>query len=167
MEPVNIIKTWAKSLLSRIGWVKRKGTKAARKVPANPEEIKEDFLKRVATKVTEHSIPPSMVVNFDETGVNVVPTLNWTLHAQGSKHVPRTGIDDKRQIIMVLVNTPCGKLLPPQLIYQVKTDKVHVVFNFQRLSISPMLPTIGAQNRPTWTLLIISWFHTLRNNAEF
>ena len=42
---VNITKTWAKSLLNRIGWVKRKGTKAARKVPANLEEIKEDFLK--------------------------------------------------------------------------------------------------------------------------
>ena len=127
---VNITKTWAKSLLNRIGWVKRKGTKAARKVPANIEEIKEDFLKRVATKVTEHSIPPSMVVNFDETGVNVVPTSNWTLHAQGSKQVPITGIDDKRQITMVLANTPCGKLLPPQLIYQGKTDKVHAVFNF-------------------------------------
>ena len=57
----------------------------ARKVHANLEEIKKNFLKRVATKVTEHSIPPSMLVNFDETGVNVVSISNWKLHAQGSK----------------------------------------------------------------------------------
>ena len=70
-----------------------------------------------------------MVVNFDETGVNVVPTSNWTLHDQGSKQVPITGIDDKRQLTMVLANTPTGTLLPPQVIYQGKTDKVHPVFN--------------------------------------
>ena len=71
-----------------------------------------------------------MVVNFDETGVNVVPTSNWTLHFQGSKQVLITGIDDKRQLTMVLAITPTGKLLPPQIIYQGKTDKVHPVFNF-------------------------------------
>ena len=41
----------------------------------------------------------------------VVPTSNWTLHAQGSKQVPISGFDDKRQISMVLANTPRGKLL--------------------------------------------------------
>ena len=127
---VNITKSWAKSLLNRIGWVKRNGTKAASKVPANLKEIKEDFLKRVATTVTEYSIPPSMVVNFDETGVTIVPTSNQTLHAQGSKQVPITGVDNKRQVTMVLANTPCGKLVPHQLIYQGKPDKVHTVFSF-------------------------------------
>ena len=72
-----------------------------------------------------------MVINVDDTGVNIVPTSNWTLHSQGSKQVPITGIDDKRQLTMDLANTYTGKLHPPQIIYQGKTDKVHPVFNFR------------------------------------
>ena len=97
-----------------IEWVgsKQKGTKAARKVPDNFDEVRRDFLKRVQKKVTENSLPPSMIVNFDETGMNVVPTSHWTLHSEGSKQVPITGIDDKRQLTMVLANIPTGTLHP-------------------------------------------------------
>ena len=44
---LNISKSWAKLLLDRMGWVKRKGTEAERKVPDKRVKITEDFLKRV------------------------------------------------------------------------------------------------------------------------
>jgi len=128
--PISLNKTWAKSILKRMGWVKRKGTKAARKLPENFENVRSDFLDTIAKTVKDCSIPKSMMVNFDETGVNVVPASNWTLHEQGAKQVPITGIDDKRQITAVLANTPTGVLLPPQLIYGGKTDKCHPNFQF-------------------------------------
>ena len=55
---LNISKSWAKSLLNRMGWVKCKGTKAARKVPDNIEQVTEDFLRRVEEKVKKYAIPP-------------------------------------------------------------------------------------------------------------
>ena len=128
--PISLSKTWAKSILKRMGWVKRKGTKAARKLPDDYEHVRSNFLDTVEKTVKEKSIPKSMIVNFDETGVNIVPASNWTLHEQGAKQVPITGIDDKRQITAVLGNTPTGNMLPPQLIYGGKTDKCHPSFQF-------------------------------------
>ena len=54
---ISITKAWAKLLLNIMGWVKRKGTKAAREVPVNFDKIKEDFLKKVEEKVAENSTP--------------------------------------------------------------------------------------------------------------
>jgi hypothetical protein len=64
------------------------------------------------------------------TGVNIVPSSQWTLHIQGAKQVPITGIDDKRQVTVVMGNTATGTLLPPQVIYQGKTTKCHPTFKF-------------------------------------
>ena len=49
--------TWAKSFLKRNNYVKRKGTKAARKKPADFDELKRKFLQRINEKVAAGSIP--------------------------------------------------------------------------------------------------------------
>ena len=112
--------------------MKRKGTKNGRSVPSPKKfvPLKENFLQAIQTVVTKEKIPLSMVVNFDQTGVNIVPTSNWTLHQSGASQVPIAGIDDKRQITMVLANTPTGHLLPPQVIYAGTTERCHPTFNF-------------------------------------
>ena len=78
---------------------------------------------------TKH-IPPELVINFDQTGVKIVPVSNWTLAAQGTKQIDVIGIDDKREITMLLGMTLSGEMLPPQVIYQGLTDKCHPVFKF-------------------------------------
>ena len=43
----------------------------------------------------------------------------------GSKQVSITGLEDKRQITALLSCTMSGTLLPPQILYQGKTDQCH------------------------------------------
>jgi len=45
--PIDLSKSWAQSFLRRLGYVKRKGTKAARKVPDDFEFIKMEFLSEI------------------------------------------------------------------------------------------------------------------------
>ena len=129
---INLTKPWAESLLRRMGWTKRKGTKDGRNLPS-PEvfgPLKDKFLADISKAITDNSIPLPMVVNFDQTGVNIVPASNWTMHPTGDTQVPISGIDDKRQITMVLANTPTGHVLPPQVIYTGTTDRCHPTFRF-------------------------------------
>jgi len=123
-------RSWSASLLRRMGYVRRKGTQAARKVPSDFPQLKEDFLQRISTAVSDHAIPRELVLNFDQTGVNIVPVSNWTMETQGAKQVPIFGKDDKRQITVLLGTSLTGDLLPPQVIYQGKTDACHPRFSF-------------------------------------
>ncbi|CAH1268946.1 Hypp4042 [Branchiostoma lanceolatum] len=45
--------------------------------------------------VRPHDIPDEMILNWDQTGVNIVPVGSWTLKEEGSKQVPITGLEDK------------------------------------------------------------------------
>ncbi len=128
--PISLTTTWAESLLERMGFVKRKGTKAARKLPENFDEQKDKFISDVGGIVADHDIPPELVLNFDQTGVKIVPVSNWTLAAQGSKQVAIVGLEDKREITALLGSTASGDLLPPQVIYQGTTDKCHAHYTF-------------------------------------
>eukprot|EP00117_Sycon_ciliatum_P020085 scpid79137/ scgid18001/ len=104
-------KPWADSLLRRIDFVKRKATKAARKLPGNFTELKSDFHRRVTSIVEEHSIPAQLVINMDETGLPTVPVSQWTLEEAGSRQVPVFGLEDKRQITALLACSATGTLL--------------------------------------------------------
>ena len=68
-----------------MGFVQRKGTKAARKTPADFDQIKNEFLTRIASTVTEHNIPDDLIVNIDQTGVKLVPCSEWTLDLKGGR----------------------------------------------------------------------------------
>lgn len=123
-------KPWAQSFLRRNGFVKRKGTKAARKVPDNFEDIKEVFTEEVVSKRVEFDIPDDLVLNWDQTGVKLVPVSDWTMESQGSRQVSIVGIDDKREMTVLVTTSLSGTLLPPQLLYAGKTDKCHPKVQF-------------------------------------
>ena len=44
-------------------------------------------------------IPAQLVINFIQTGLNIVPVSNWTMEVKGSKRVEVPGKDSKKQII--------------------------------------------------------------------
>lgn len=127
---IEIKKSWAKSIMQRMNFVKRKGTKAARKLPIDFEDIKTDFHGRISSKIDEYQIPSALVVNWDQTGLNMVPVSQWTLEKEGEKQVPIYGLDDKRQITALLAISAAGDCLPPQLLYKGKTDQCHASVNF-------------------------------------
>ena len=123
-------KKWAESFLVRRGFVKRKATKAARKLPPDYPDLKLAYLKRIQDEVEAHDIPWDMVFNWDQTGLKLVPVSSWTMAKEGSKQVPVVGKEDKREITALLAVTASGTLLPPQLIYQGKTDGCHPKISF-------------------------------------
>uniref|UniRef100_A0A1X7SFZ8 DDE-1 domain-containing protein n=1 Tax=Amphimedon queenslandica TaxID=400682 RepID=A0A1X7SFZ8_AMPQE len=68
-------------------------------------------------------IPSSLIINWDQTAVQVVPSCSWTMEKKGTKRIEVAAIDDKRQITAVFGCTLSGNFLPIQLIYQGKTTK--------------------------------------------
>ena len=88
------------------------------------------YLSQIAAMVKAHSIPPKLIINWDQAGVKVVPSQNWTMEQKGAHRVEIAAINDKRQITVTLAATMSGELLPLQLLYQGKTDRCHPKFSF-------------------------------------
>ena len=119
-------KEWARSLLSRMGFVKRKvSTSASKYTSTNFEQVKTEFLASVSDIVKMEDIPCELILNCDQTGVRIVPSGNWTMDKKGAKRISISGADDKRQITLVLAGSMVGDLLPPQIIYKGKTQRCH------------------------------------------
>ena len=53
-----------------------------------------------------------LVINFDQTGINYIPTSCWTMEKLESKRVEIIGNDHKRRIITVLAGTMAEDFLP-------------------------------------------------------
>ena len=74
--------------------------------------------------VKDDKIPPELLINLDQTEVNVVVSSSqWTQAEQGSTRVEIAGAGDKRQITVTLAGTLSGKLLPFQILYKGKTER--------------------------------------------
>ena len=79
-------------------------------------------MEKIKTTVEFENILLDLAFNWDQTGLNSVPTAKWTMEKEGVKRVEITEFDDKRQLTAVFGATITGKLLPLQLIYQGKTN---------------------------------------------
>ena len=69
-----ITKSWARSLLNRMGYVKRKCSTFGKIPPAQFEESREIFLADVASKVVMNEIPMNLIINWDQTALSIIPT---------------------------------------------------------------------------------------------
>ena len=114
-------KGWAQSLMSRMGFVKRKACSTVKVTVENFEEMKIQFLFNIQVFVTMEEIPPDLIINWDHTGINYVPISKWTMEKEGTKRIEIVGIDNKRQLTAVFTGVMSGEFLPVQLIYQGKT----------------------------------------------
>lgn len=119
--PITITSNWAKSLLRRMNFVKRRGSSTAKMHVEHFEALKEQFLLDIRAVKEMEEVPPELIFNWDHTGISIVPGSKWTMELKGSKRVEIIGISDKRQITAVFCGTMTGDFLPPQLIYQGKT----------------------------------------------
>ena len=107
-----ITKDWAKSLLQRMGFVKRRASTKAKITVEDFQERKEQFLLDIKAIVTLEDIPLDLIIHWDQTGMHYIPVSSWTTAKEGSKRVEICGIDDKRQITAVLV-VPCLVIFYP------------------------------------------------------
>ena len=127
---IQLTTAWAKYLLKRMGYVKRRATTSGKETVEDFESLKEEFLLEVKNTVCMDEIPGDMIVNFDQTGIHYIPVMPWTMEKEGVKRVEIIAKDDKRQITAVFAGTYTGNFLPPQVIYQGKTPRCLPQYEF-------------------------------------
>ena len=119
---INLSRQWTYHLLGCMNYVQTKATTSKSKhTPKSFAELKETFLNDIVAVVGMEEITPELVLNWDQTGIHLVPAAAWTMDKMGSKRVEITGVNDKRQITAVFCGSAAGDFLPLQLIYKGKT----------------------------------------------
>ena len=93
------------------------------------EEKKSRFLQQISGMVREHDILDFLIMNWDQTGIQLVPSGNWTLEEQGTKRVEIAGINDKTMITATFTNTLTGHFLPMHVLYTGKTSRCYPRFS--------------------------------------
>ena len=111
---IKLKKSWAVSLMQHMNFVKRRGsTKAKTSLPENVfSQVRHKFLSQIAKMAHDNKIPPQLVINWDQTGFNIVPSSSWIMEEQGSNTIPIAGLGDKRQITVQLVSQCPVKCCP-------------------------------------------------------
>jgi len=69
---ISIEKSWAKSLLIRMNFVKCKGSSAEKIPPSEFEALKQSYLERITVAALEHKILPQMIINMNQTGIHLI-----------------------------------------------------------------------------------------------
>ena len=93
---VRLNRFWAHSLLKRMNFVQRRATTAKSKHSIdNFSARKKSFLDDVCATVTMEEIPPELIMNWDQTGIKLVPSSSWTMEQRGSQRVEMVGVNDK------------------------------------------------------------------------
>jgi hypothetical protein len=78
-----------------------------------------------------HNVPEALVLNTDQTGVQLVPNATYQRAPCGAKSVSCNGSGEKRQITANPTTAADGTSLPLQLIYQGKTQRCLPAGNYQ------------------------------------
>ena len=118
----SFISLWARV---KLNWRIRRGTTAQSKLPIDWHEQGATMIKRLAILIKQENIRDrSLIINFDQTGIHLVPHNSYTYDKKGAREVQTYGKDDKRQITAVVASAD-GQLLPLQLIFQGKTNQCH------------------------------------------
>ena len=76
--------------------------------PSHFDELKARYLLDIKAAAQIAKILMDLIMNWDHTGVNIVPGSHWTLEGKGAKRVECTGVDDKHQITVVICATASG-----------------------------------------------------------
>ncbi|KAI5449041.1 hypothetical protein NCC49_005652 [Naganishia albida] len=109
-------------LKKELDWTYRVATNAAKKTPENAERLCTDAILRISRVTRDFAVPPALVINGDQTGVNLFPAENKTYAKRGSKQVPILAEDDKRHITLIITSSMDGKLFSFQAIFKGKTE---------------------------------------------
>ena len=113
-----------KVFLKRMGFRRRVATTAKVEIPDSArKEAGLQYHYRITTIVEKYKIPPSLVLNSDQTPSKYVQVGRFTMAPQGAKKVGIAGSADKRMITLTLTVTQDGKILPFQIIYKGKTKQ--------------------------------------------
>ena len=65
------------------------------------DAIKGQFLADIVMVKELQEISDDLILNWDHTGINIVPSSAWTMDQKGQQHVDLLALDDKRQITAI------------------------------------------------------------------
>ena len=105
--PATLTVPWAKSLLKRMDFTKRRATTMSNPLTGDLVDIKQSLLAEVFKTLEFNDISPELIFKWDQTGINLVQTAMWTMDKKGKKRIAIEGHQDKRQITAVM----CGSLV--------------------------------------------------------
>ena len=128
---------WARGVLEKLTWSKRNGTTI--KVEPSSQFLAEEkftFQRNISALVSEHDLPPSLIISIDQTRLSYVNTGKYTFSFKGAKNIPIKGVDDKRQITATSAVCCTGEFLPIQLIYAGKTERSLSKYSFPPFSVT-------------------------------
>lgn len=109
---------WCRGICrEKLNYVFRKATGAAQKLPLDWQTQKEDFVRRVTAVYMVECEDLAFVVNLDHTGVRLIPAGNYTYDVCGKKDIKVVGMEDKRQVTVLVGSAADGRMLPCQVIY--------------------------------------------------
>ena len=83
-------------------YCQKRGSSAAKITASNYEKLKEQFLLDIMAVIEMEEIPHSLVFNWVQTAITIVPGSTWTMEIIGAKRVEMVGTSDKRQITAVV-----------------------------------------------------------------
>ena len=95
-------------------FVKRRATTKLVPNLKNLDYLRDQYLLDIKAVVQLEEIPDSLIINWDQTGINYVPVSEWAMSKEGSKRVEVVGLKDKRQITAVFGGSMSGDFLPVQ-----------------------------------------------------
>ena len=125
-----LTKEWARYVLQRMGMVKHRANTKTKVTVEDFEELKKLFLLDVRNIVQMDEVPAQLIINWDQTGIDYVPASNWTMEQVGLNQIEIIGKDDKQQLTAVFGCSMAGDFLPPQLVYQGKTNRCLPQYKF-------------------------------------
>ena len=102
-------------------WSWRCCTTSANKLPTDWQRQGEQMAMRIAVHIDFSKVEPCLIVNWDQTGIILVPAASRTYERRGEDRVAVLGAEEKRQITAVLASSMDGDMLPLQLIFKGKT----------------------------------------------
>ena len=89
--------SWAQSLFRRMGYVRRRHTSTKVDIPdVARREVQYVFLYEIVFNIEKHSIPHSMVINFDQTPLKIDRCGKSTLTKKNNFTVTITATADKK-----------------------------------------------------------------------
>ena len=116
--------TWVKSIYRRCNFTRRAGTTTRPTVPRRVfEECKLTFLTDISRAITQHKIPPELVLNANQTPSSYVSVGRMTMASKNSPSVPIKGLPDKMNVMLTFFISLWGEFSPMQIIYQGKTSR--------------------------------------------
>ena len=72
-------KEWARSVLHRMGFTKRRACSKSKSLPQDVSEIQRQYLREIKAAIQMEDIPKDLVFNWDQTAMKIVPGGTWTM----------------------------------------------------------------------------------------